>query len=169
MVPSNSFKKLNKVLGLQTSSDGFLKEYHARLNTVDSDVPGIVLAGAAHGPKSIAETIMQAKGAASSAEILLANGEYRISLVRAVVDSVKCAKCGMCATHCPYHAITIDLIKGAIVDEIACRGCGLCASICPSSAITIRYYRDEQYDDLIDSFFVVDSDISTETSSTPTK
>jgi len=145
MKPSKTFEKLNKFMGLQLSPDGFLKEYHSRLNTVDTDVPGIMLAGACHGPKAISESIMQAKGAASSAEKLLNIGEFRISLIRAISDPKKCARCGMCSSVCPYHAISIDAQNGAMVDEIMCRGCGLCAAICPSSAITIRYYRNDQY------------------------
>jgi heterodisulfide reductase subunit A len=156
MMPSKSFKKLNKIMNLGTSPDGFLKEYHARLNTVDTDVPGIVLSGACHGPKSIAETIMQSKGAASSIVKLLSNGEYRMTLIRAISNPEKCARCGMCAKNCPYGAIKIDQAKGAIVDEILCRGCGLCAAICPSEAITVRYYRDLHYNGLIDGFFMED-------------
>lgn len=150
MVPSKSFTALNKLLGLQLSSNGFLKEFHQRLNTVDTDVPGIVLAGACHGPKDISETIMQAKGASSSICKLLSSGEYRIDLIRAISDEKSCARCGMCADACPYQAITINPEQGAIVDNILCRGCGLCASVCPTESITIRYYRGEQYSDLID-------------------
>lgn len=150
MMPSKSFDKLNKVLNLSKHPSGFLKEYHQRLNTVDTDVPGIVLSGACHGPKAISESIMQAKGAASSVGKLLANGEYRIKLVRAIPDEEKCAICGMCATACPFGAIVIDPNHGAQVDDILCRGCGLCASVCPSEAITIRYYRGNQYNEQID-------------------
>ena len=150
MVPSKSVTPLAKMLGLQLSPNGFLKEFHQRLNTVDTDIPGIALAGACHGPKAISETIMQAKGAASSICKLLANGEYRIDLIRAISDETKCSRCGMCADACSYHAITINSTQGAVVDNILCRGCGLCSSICPSNAITIRYYRGEQYNDQID-------------------
>jgi len=151
MMPSRTFDKLNRVLNLSKHPSGFLKEFHQRLNTVDTDVPGIALAGACHGPKAISESIMQAKGAASSIGKLLTNGEYRINLIRAIPDPDKCARCGMCAEACPYHAITIDWERGALVDDILCRGCGLCASVCPSSAISVRYYRDNQYEDLIDA------------------
>ncbi|UYP46913.1 H(2)/formate:CoB-CoM heterodisulfide,ferredoxin reductase subunit A [Candidatus Lokiarchaeum ossiferum] len=154
MVPSKSFASLNELLGLQLSSNGFLKEFHQRLNTVDTDVPGIVLAGACHGPKDISESIMQAKGASSSMCKLLANREYRIDLIRAITDTEKCSGCGMCAATCPYQAITIDLEQGAIVDNIICRGCGLCASVCANEAITLRYYRGEHYNDLIDGILV---------------
>ena len=113
-------------------------------------MPGIALAGACHGPKDISETIMQAKGASSSICKLLSSGEYRINLIRAISDENKCTRCGMCADVCPYQAITIDPAKGSIVDNILSRGCGLCASVCPTESITIRYYRGEQYSDLID-------------------
>ncbi len=150
MMPSKSFDKLNKVLNLSKHPSGFLKEFHQRLNTVDTEVPGIVLSGASHGPKAISESIMQAKGAASSLGKLLTTGEYRIKLVRAIPDEDKCARCGMCAEACPFGAIKIDMEHGAQVDDILCRGCGLCASVCPSEAITIRYYRGNQYNEQID-------------------
>jgi heterodisulfide reductase subunit A len=150
MMPSRSFDRLNKVLNLSKHPSGFLKEFHQRLNTVDTDVPGISLAGASHGPKAISESIMQAKGAASSIGKLLTLGEYRMILIRAIADEEKCARCGMCADACPFHAIEIDPEHGAQVDDILCRGCGLCASVCPSEAITVRYYRSEQYNEQID-------------------
>ncbi len=150
MMPSRTFDKLNKTLNISKHPSGFLKEFHQRLNTVDTDVPGISLAGACHAPKAISETIMQAKGAASSIVKLLSNGEYRIKLIRAISDPNRCARCGMCAEACPYGAIRITQEKGAIVDDILCRGCGLCVAVCPSEAITLRYYRDEQYFELID-------------------
>ena len=150
MMPSKTFEKLNKVLNLSKHPSGFLKEFHQRLNTVDTDIPGISLSGACHGPKAISESIMQAKGAASSLGKLLTTGEYRIKLIRAVPDEQKCARCGMCAEACPFDAIEISMEHGALVDDILCRGCGLCASVCPSEAITIRYYRGEQFDGLID-------------------
>lgn len=150
MIPSMSFGKLNSILGMQLSPDGFLKEFHARLNTVDTPIPGIMLAGASHGPKSISESIMQAKGAASSAGKLLKIGEYRMKLIRAIVNPETCARCGMCASACPFNAIEVNPNHAAKVDDILCRGCGLCAAICPSAAVTIRYYRDTQYSDQID-------------------
>ncbi|MHA1744457.1 MAG: 4Fe-4S binding protein [Promethearchaeota archaeon] len=151
MMPSRTFGKLNKVLNLSKHPSGFIKEFHQRLNTVDTDIPGISLSGACHGPKAISESIMQAKGAASSIEKLLANGEYRISLIRAIPNPDTCARCGMCRDVCPYEAIQITQEQGAIVDDILCRGCGLCAAVCPSESITIRYYREAQFQQQIDA------------------
>jgi len=151
MEPSKTFSELNKELNLSTSPSGFLKEFHPRLNTVDSDVPGIVLAGASHGPKAISETIMQAKGAASSLGKLINVGEYQIKLIRAINDSEKCSECELCVGLCPYGAITHEA-EGIVPDEILCRGCGICASVCPNEAMTIRYYREEQLEKQIDAF-----------------
>lgn len=150
MMPSKTFEKLNKVLNLSKHPSGFIKEFHQRLNTVDTDIPGISMSGAAHGPKAISETIMQAKGASSSMEKLLSNGEYRIKMIRAMCDEALCARCGKCEEVCPYGAIKVTQENGAEVDVIMCRGCGECASACPSEAITIRYYRGAQYNDQID-------------------
>ena len=153
MMPSKSAKDINSVLKLSLSPDNFLKEFHPRLNTVDSQIPGIALSGACQGPKSIAETIMQAKGAASSIGKLLSNGVYTMELIRAINDPDKCAQCNMCVEVCPYEALSIVDEKGVRVDEILCRGCGLCAAVCPSSAITVRSYRDEQFNLELDAFF----------------
>src|SRR5271157_1081951 len=150
MEAPHDIAELNNVLRMERGPDGFFKEYHARLNPVDSKVPGIVLAGVSQGPKSIAETIMQAKGAASSASIIMQRGEYTIDLIRAVVDQDRCSVCGLCQEACPYEAISMSP-TGAVVDEIRCRGCGTCASVCPATVITLRYYRDTQYQAVIDS------------------
>ncbi len=152
MQAPNDLDELNSHLRLERSPDGFFKEYHARLNPVDAKVPGIHFAGVSQGPKSIAETIMQAKGAASSASIIMQKGEYTIDLIRAVVDLDRCSACGLCENACPYEAISMTAKGGcANVDEIRCRGCGTCCSVCPSASISLRYYRDGQYQAYIDA------------------
>ncbi|KKM87159.1 hypothetical protein LCGC14_1271810, partial [marine sediment metagenome] len=42
---------IQKILKLEYSQDGFFKEFHARLNPIDTKIPGISLAGVAQGPK----------------------------------------------------------------------------------------------------------------------
>jgi heterodisulfide reductase subunit A len=150
MVPAIGVEKVGKLLKLETSQDGFFKEFHSRLNPIDTKIPGIVLAGVAQGPKSISESISQGRAAASSLARLLGKDKYRILLIRATVDKEKCAKCGLCELNCPYDAITLNS-DGAEVNEILCRGCGSCLSNCPSEAITLRYYREPQYEKQIDA------------------
>jgi heterodisulfide reductase subunit A len=151
MVPAKGVESIQKILKLELSQDGFFKEFHARLNPIDTKIPGITLAGASQGPKSIVESIAQGRAAASSLARLMGKDKYRILLIRAAVeDKEKCAKCGLCELNCPYNAITVQ-DDGAEVNEILCRGCGACLSGCPSEAITLRYYREPQYERQIDA------------------
>ncbi|MBN1217090.1 MAG: CoB--CoM heterodisulfide reductase iron-sulfur subunit A family protein [Candidatus Lokiarchaeota archaeon] len=150
MTPPRGIKKIQTLLKLETSRDGFFKEFHARLNPIDTKIPGIILAGVSQGPKSIAESISQGRAAASSAARLMSKDKFRIALIRAKVDKEKCAKCGLCEFNCPYNAITLK-DDGADVDEILCRGCGSCLANCPSEAISLRYYKENQYEKQIDA------------------
>ena len=61
------------MLKLETSQDGFFKEFHSRLNPIDTKIPGIVLAGASQGPKDISEAISQGRAAASSLARLMSH------------------------------------------------------------------------------------------------
>jgi heterodisulfide reductase subunit A len=150
MMPARGIEKIQKILKLETSQDKFFKEFHSRLNPIDTKIPGISLAGVAQGPKSIAEAIAQGKAAASSLARIMSKDKYRILLIRATIDKTKCAKCGLCELNCPYNAITIKN-DGVQVDEILCMGCGTCLANCPSEAITLRYYREPQYEKQIDA------------------
>lgn len=150
MVPARGIEKIQKILKLETSQDGFFKEFHSRLNPIDTKIPGIALAGVAQGPKSIAESIAQGRAAASSLSRMMGKDKYRILLIRATVDKENCAKCGLCELNCPYNAISIKE-DGAEVNEILCRGCGTCLANCPSESITLRYYREHQYEKQIDA------------------
>ena len=151
MVPAKGVESIQKLLKLEMSQDGFFKEFHARLNPIDTKIPGITLAGASQGPKSIVESIAQGRAAASSLARLMGKDKYRILLIRAAVeDKEKCAKCGLCELNCPYNAITVK-DDGAEVNDILCRGCGACLSACQSEVITLRYYREPQYEKQIDA------------------
>lgn len=150
MVPPEGIQKLQNTLKLETSQDGFFKEFHSRLNPIDTKIPGIVLAGVSQGPKSIAESISQGRAAASSLARLMSKEKFQIQLIRATVDKEECAECGLCELNCPYDAIKL-MEGGAEVSEILCRGCGTCLANCPSEAITLRYYREPQYEKQIDA------------------
>jgi predicted Fe-Mo cluster-binding NifX family protein/ferredoxin len=53
----------------------------------------------------------------------------------AVVDSGKCAGCGICADVCPAGAIEVN--ERAVVNVKACTGCAVCVSECPNEAIIL--------------------------------
>ena len=156
MVPAKGIEKITKMLKMETSQDKFFKEFHARLNPIDTKIPGIVLAGASQGPKAINDSVTQGRAAAASVARLMSKDKFRILLIRAAVDKEKCAKCRLCELNCPYGAIN-TLETGAEVNEILCRGCGTCLANCPSEAITLRYYREPQYEKQIDAILEIHS------------
>ena len=155
-LPSKGTDEIAKVLNMEKSPDGFLKEYHARLDPISTKVPGIFLAGSAQGQKTIELAVSQAKGAASSAGIPMGKGEYVMELIRATPSDERCAKCYKCIEACPYSAISINEAGSIVVDIIKCRGCGTCAAICPSKAIDLTHYKDEQYVVLIDELLPIE-------------
>jgi MinD superfamily P-loop ATPase len=55
-----------------------------------------------------------------------------------VVDSVRCAGCGLCAEICAFHAITFAGQEVVVFGEL-CHGCGSCAANCPAGAIEERF------------------------------
>lgn len=71
LTPRADASDLTRILNLQQGADGYLQEAHPKLRTVESNVPGIFLAGCCQGPKDIPDTVAHAKAAASAAMIML--------------------------------------------------------------------------------------------------
>jgi heterodisulfide reductase subunit A len=144
-LPSQGTNEIAKVMNIEKTPDGFLKEAHARLDPINTKVHGVYIAGSCQGQKSIDLTVSQAKGAASEASIPMHHEKFTIELIRAQPLDERCAKCYKCIEACPYGAISVNEDGLIEVDMISCRGCGICESMCPSKAIELRHYRDEQY------------------------
>jgi heterodisulfide reductase subunit A len=155
-LPSQGTVEIANVMNMERSPDGFLKEFHARLDPISTKVPGVFIAGSCQGQKGIDKAVGQAKGAASSAAIPMGRGEYTMELIRATPSDERCAKCYKCIEACPYNAISVNENGNLVVDIISCRGCGTCAAQCPSNAIELRYYRDVQYMAYIDEFLPIE-------------
>ncbi len=64
-----------ELLGIGRSPDGFFLEAHPKFRPIESERPGILLAGCCQGPKDIPDTVAQAKAAASSALVALRRRE----------------------------------------------------------------------------------------------
>ena len=75
VVPRTDASEVAALLGLECSPDGFFREAHPKLRLVSTSVDGVFLAGCCQGPKDIPDTVAQAKAAASSALVVLAQCE----------------------------------------------------------------------------------------------
>ncbi|MEM4653424.1 MAG: hydrogenase iron-sulfur subunit [Candidatus Nezhaarchaeales archaeon] len=135
MEPPEGLRDLASLLGISLSEDGFLAEYHLKLNPADTFSRGIYLAGACSGPKDITETVTQAGLAASRVMELLRKGEVEVEIHALTIDKSKCLMCLNCVRACLFGALKVSE-KSVVVDEMACRGCGACAAACPSGAIS---------------------------------
>jgi heterodisulfide reductase subunit A len=158
MKPSGSTKKLQEMLGLQLSPDGFFLEAHPKLQPVDAATRGIFFAGCAEGPKDIKESVTQGSAAAARAIRLMHKGEMLSEPVTAEVVEDACKACGKCVEVCPYGAITADAKRKipARVNPAACAGCGTCAAECPFDAIVMNHFTDEQITSQVDELLAAD-------------
>ncbi|MDY6843998.1 MAG: hydrogenase iron-sulfur subunit, partial [Thermodesulfobacteriota bacterium] len=159
VTPQQDAKKIQEMLTLQKSPEGFYLEAHPKLQPVDSATKGIFFAGCAESPKDIKDSVTQASASAARAIRLMNSGEIAIEAVTALVDKHKCKSCGICVKVCPYNAITCDTEHkvAAHVNQAACSGCGTCAAECPTNAITMRHFTDTQIENQIDSMLEEDS------------
>ena len=146
LVPSEDMNKIQEMLALQKTSDGFYLEAHPKLQPVDSASAGIFFAGTAESPKDIKDAVTQASAAAARAARLMSPGKITVEAITSRVDEDKCTSCGICARVCPYNAITVDKKnkRPAVVIEAACAGCGTCAAECPFDAIEMNHFSDTQ-------------------------
>jgi heterodisulfide reductase subunit A-like polyferredoxin len=161
VVPSPGARELVRVLKVSVDLDGFFMEAHVKLRPVDFANDGVFMAGMAHYPKLLDETIVQAQAAAARAATILSKSELSVGGVVAEVDAELCVGCLTCVRACPYDVPQIDMslagvggiMGAAYINPAQCRGCGICAGECPAKAIQLAHYRDEQMESKIDAFF----------------
>lgn len=146
MLPHPEAKRIAQLLKLSRSEDNFFMEAHPKLRPVETATAGVFLAGCCQGPKDIAESLTHARAAASSALILLINGQVQVEAATATIDRDLCAGCGQCAAVCPYGALTLHLVHNIMtVNPVLCRGCGSCAAACPSGTINVHHFTFDQF------------------------
>jgi len=147
-IPNRDTHELGSRLSVSLDENGFFREYHPKLRPIDSPTEGIFFAGAACGPKDIPYSVSQGSGAAARASRILMNESLVIDPIIAEVDPDQCLnvekKCGVCASRCPFGAITALPGQPAFVTPAKCVGCGTCAAECPKGCITMHGFSDLQ-------------------------
>jgi len=145
-------KLLSELLKVPLDQNGFFLEAHIKLRPVDFATDGIFLAGTAHGPKEISDSISQGRAAAAHALIPLTTGIVENEPLVSVVDPALCIACQKCEQVCNFGAIGVNFNGTKLVSEsnpLLCKGCGDCAAACPAGAITMSHFADDQLTPMI--------------------
>ncbi len=146
---------LAQLYKLPLNEDRFFMEAHAKLRPVEFATAGIFLAGLAHYPKPIEESIAQAKAAASRASVVLSKEQLTVEGAVSHVNEIMCRGCGKCVEACPFNAIELvekeDDKSAAYVQEALCKGCGSCAVACPTGAASIFHFDDQEVLAMVDA------------------
>ncbi|MGC8907608.1 MAG: 4Fe-4S binding protein, partial [Desulfomonilaceae bacterium] len=154
ITPSDKNKDIARLFKVSTNEDGYFLEAHMKLRPVDFATDGVFLAGLAHYPKPLDETIAQAEAAGAHAAQVLARGYIDAPGMVSVVDAFLCRGCGRCVEVCPFHVPELkEVAPGVMKSEInpaLCKGCGACAVACPTGAAQVRHFKDEQIGDMIE-------------------
>jgi len=161
IIPAEGTRQLASKLKISTDMDGFFLEAHVKLRPVDFSAEGVFMAGMAHYPKFLDETIAQAQAAASRAASILAQETMLTNARVARVDAEKCVGCLTCVRICPYEVPQIrndyagvgSILGAAFVEPAICHGCGTCAAECPAQAIQLMHYTDAQTLRKLDALF----------------
>jgi heterodisulfide reductase subunit A len=155
MVPSEGTERLAKVFKIPADEYGFLVEPHLKIRPEEFAPRGVFIAGCAHWPATMTESIVQGYGAATRAFELISAGRIERYSHVADVDPELCRGCAKCEDVCRHGAIALecgeDGMKEARVIRIHCTGCGVCTAVCPSGAISLGDMSLEQTDLVVDA------------------
>ncbi len=149
---------LAELYKIPLNAEGFFTEAHAKIKPVEATTEGIYLAGLAHYPKPLQESVAEALAAASRAATVLSRDSLELeSIISRVVDA-NCDGCAFCVDACPFHAITMveymfegNLRKTVETNEILCKGCGSCMATCPKQGIYVAGFSLQQLEAQVDA------------------
>ena len=138
-------KQTAHLTGTSLDSNGFLIEKHPKLDPVATTTAGVYIIGSCQAPKSIDESVNQAKAASARILSTIAKKVEEVEVTTSAVNEDICCGCKTCVKVCPFGAIRFQEEKNVSgVNEILCKGCGTCASACPTGAIKCKHFTDQQ-------------------------
>ncbi len=150
--PEPNNMTLAQLLKVPLNDSGFFLEAHVKLRPVDFAAEGIFLAGLAHSPRCIEETIAQAQAAAVRVVALLAKPQLEATPIVASVNPKLCSACGLCVQVCPYGARVLEPdMTHAEVIEVLCQGCGACVAACPNKASQQKGFEFAQVFEMLEA------------------
>ncbi|BCO09442.1 hypothetical protein GF1_18180 [Desulfolithobacter dissulfuricans] len=163
IIPSAGAKKLAQLYKVPLDNHGFFQESHAKLRPVDFATDGLFVAGMAHYPKPVEESIAQALAASARAATLLSRNEITLDGIKAEVDPDNCDGCALCVDVCPYHAITLveetddegQIHKRVAINKAHCKGCGLCQGTCPKRGVSVAGFSLKQLESQLEAALAV--------------
>lgn len=149
--PHPTTDKVGEMYKVTRNTDGYFLEAHVKLRPVDFPSEGIFVAGLAHAPKNLDETITQAQAAAGRAGVILSHERLAVSGIIAKHRKDLCMSCLSCFRVCPFDSPYIGEDGKVAHNEVKCMGCGICAGICPAKAFQVNNFRDDQVLAMIDA------------------
>jgi heterodisulfide reductase subunit A len=159
-VESSADPALARFFKVPLDEDGWFLEAHQKLRPVDFASDGVFLCGMAHYPKSIEESIAQAKAAASRAVTYLSKDAIKVGDVVAWIDPKRCTGCPCCRQVCPYGAISYnEQSRAAEVNPALCKGCGACAAACPAEVPALMSFNHRQLYAQIENALLADTEM----------
>ncbi len=162
--PKDDAADLGKLYKVPVDGHGFFQEAHAKLKPVDFSTDGMFVAGLAHYPKPVEESVAQALAASARAATLLSKTQVSLDAIKATVDENYCDGCALCVDVCPYNAITLveraaegDRAAGKLihVNKAQCKGCGLCQGTCPKRGVLVSGFTMKQISAQIEAALAV--------------
>jgi heterodisulfide reductase subunit A len=157
IVANRDAENLARLYKIPLEQNGFFLEAHSKLRPIDFTTEGMFVAGLAHYPKPVDESVAQALAASARAATILSRKEVVLDAVTARVDPVFCDGCGLCLDVCPYHAITLvekeakgdQPVKIVAINQAQCKGCGLCQGTCPKRGVAVAGFTMDQLRDQV--------------------
>lgn len=129
-----------------------------KLRPIDFATDGVFLAGMAHFPKAVEESISQSQAASARAATVLSKDSIELEGVISKVMDANCDGCAYCVGPCPYEAISlVEYVSGEAtkkvveVNEVLCKGCGVCMATCPKEGIVVKGFKLEQISAQVDA------------------